>query len=263
LIQLAQASAPVPGAADVSNIVAMDAIDLSRAIQTHAVSCVEVMAAYLDHIDRLNLIVNAIVSRQDRGDLLAQARQRDDELARGACRGWMHGFPQAIKDLSATKGIPTVQGSPLLKDFVPQADAIFVERMKRAGAIVIGKTNTPEFGLGSHTYNPVFGTTLNAYDQTKTAGGSSGGAAVALALRMLPVADGSDHGGSLRNPAAFNNVLGLRPSFGRVPERHRRGLYRQSRGRRPHGPQGVRPCDAAVRPGRSGPARASLDQAEP
>lgn len=214
---MAQASAPVPGAADVSNIVAMDAIDLSRAIQTRAVSCVEVMAAYLDHIDRLNPIVNAIVSRQDCGDLLAQARQRDDELARGACRGWMHGFPQAIKDLSATKGIPTVQGSPLLKDFVPQADAIFVERMKRAGAIVIGKTNTPEFGLGSHTYNPVFGTTLNVYDQTKTAGGSSGGAAVALALRMLPVADGSDHGGSLRNPAAFNNVLGLRPSFGRVP----------------------------------------------
>src|SRR5258706_9465684 len=108
-------------------------------------------------------------------------------------------------------------GSPLMKDFVPAVDAIFVERMKRAGSIIIGKTNTPEFGLGSQTYNPVFGTTLNAYDQTKTAGGSSGGAAVSLALRMLPVADGSDSGGSLRNPAAYNNVFGFRPSYGRVP----------------------------------------------
>jgi amidase len=138
-------------------------------------------------------------------------------MACGERLGWMHGFPQAIKDLAATKGIPTTLGSPLFKDVVPNADAVFVERMKRAGAIVIGKTNTPEFGLGSQTYNSVFGATLNAYDQTKTAGGSSGGAAAALALRMLPVADGSDHAGSLRNPAAFNNVFGLRPCYGRVP----------------------------------------------
>src|SRR5204863_1886050 len=199
-----------------SNIVMMDALALSRAIQSKQVSCVEVMNAYLDHIDALNPKVNAIVSLQDRGGLVAQARARDEQLSRGDVCGWMHGLPQAIKDLAATKGIRTTQGSRIFKDFVPTADAIHVERVKRAGAIIIGKTNTPEFGLGSHTYNAVFGTTLNAYDQTKTAGGSSGGAGVALALRMLPVADGSDHGGSLRNPAAYNNVLGFRTSYGRV-----------------------------------------------
>ncbi len=200
-----------------SDIVLMDASALSEAIRARKVSCVEVMTAYLDHIERLNPRVNAIVSLQDRSDLMAQARERDDQLARGEWLGWMHGFPQAIKDLAATKGIRTTFGSRLFADFVPDADAIFVERMKRSGAIIIGKTNTPEFGLGSQTYNDVFGTTLNAYDQTRTSGGSSGGAAVALALRMLPVADGSDHAGSLRNPAAFNNVLGLRPVYGRVP----------------------------------------------
>jgi amidase len=129
----------------------------------------------------------------------------------------MHGFPHAVKDLAAAKGLPFTSGSPIYKDRIADEDDLFVERIKAAGAIVIGKTNTPEMGLGSHTYNSVFGTTFNAYDQSKTAGGSSGGAAVALALRMLPVADGSDHGGSLRNPAAFNNVLGLRTSYGRVP----------------------------------------------
>jgi amidase len=204
-------------AGQATDIPMMDACALSEAIRTRKASCVEVMTAYLDRIERLNPHVNAIVSLQDRGDLLAEARARDDELAKGEYRGWMHGFPQAIKDLAATKGIRTTHGSPLFADFVPQADAIFVERMKAAGSIVIGKTNTPEFGLGSQTYNPVFGPTCNAYDQTKTSGGSSGGAAVALALRMLPVADGSDHAGSLRNPAGWNNVLGLRPSYGRVP----------------------------------------------
>jgi amidase len=203
-----------PGAAD---IVMMSAVDLSNAIRTKQVSCVEVMNAYLDHIARINPKVNAIVSLQDRGGLLAQARERDEQLARGEILGWMHGFPHAPKDLLATRGIPTTQGSPIFKDFVPMNDAIVVEREKRAGAIIIGKTNTPEFGLGSHTFNKVFGTTLNPYDQTKTAGGSTGGGAVALALRMLPVVDGTDHGGSLRNPGAYNNVLGLRPSYGRVP----------------------------------------------
>ena len=201
----------------VSGIVAMDAIALSRAIKTKQVSCAEVMTAYLDHIERINPLVNAIVSLQDRGDLLRQAKTRDEELARGDHRGWMHGFPHAVKDLTATKGIRTTQGSRIVKDFVPAADAIMVERLRSAGAIIIGKTNTPEFGLGSNTYNDVFGRTLNAYDQTKTAGGSSGGAGVALALRMLPVADGTDHGGSLRNPAVFNNVFGFRTSYGRVP----------------------------------------------
>src|SRR6185312_3102104 len=131
--------------------------------------------------------------------------------------GPLHGFPHAVKDLAATKGIRTTQGSRIFQDFVPTAVAIAVDRLRRAGAILIGKTNVPEFGLGSNTYNDVFGRTLNAYDQTKTAGGSSGGAGVALALRMLPVADGSDHGGSLRNPACFNNVFGFRTSYGRVP----------------------------------------------
>jgi amidase len=198
-------------------IVMMDALALSRAIQSKQVSCAEAMSAYLDHIEALNPKINAIVSLQDRGDLMTQARARDDELARGEVPGWMHGFPHAVKDLTATKGIRTTQGSRIFKDFVPTADAIMVERLKRAGAIIIGKTNTPEFGLGSNTYNDVFGKTLNAYDQSKTAGGSSGGAGVALALHMLPVADGSDHGGSLRNPAAFNNVFGFRTSYGRVP----------------------------------------------
>ena len=151
-----------------SDIVMMDALALSRAIQSKEVSCVEVMNAYLDHIDALNPKVNAIVSLQDRGDVVAQARARDEQLSRGDVCGWMHGLPQAIKDLTATKGIRTTQGSRIFKDFVPTADAIHVERVKRAGAIIIGKTNTPEFGLGSNTYNDVFGRTLNAYDQSKT-----------------------------------------------------------------------------------------------
>jgi len=200
-----------------SDIVMMSAMDLSSAIKAKKLSSVEVMTAYLDHIGRVNPKVNAIVSLQDRDNLLAQAKERDAQLARGEYLGWMHGFPQAIKDLVPAKGIRNTQGSPIFKDFIATTDAIHVERVKAAGAIVIGKTNVPEFGLGSHTYNPVFGATLNAYDQTKTAGGSSGGAAVSLALRMLPVADGTDHGGSLRNPGAFNNVFGFRPSFGRVP----------------------------------------------
>jgi amidase len=147
---------------------------------------------------------------------MQQARTRDEQLARGQYLGWMHGFPHAVKDTVSTKGIRTTWGSPLI-DMVPGTDSFLVERLKKNGAIVIGKTNTPEFAMGSQTYNPIFGTTLNAYAPAKTAGGSSGGAAAALALRMLPVADGSDIMGSLRNPAAFNNVIGFRPSYGRVP----------------------------------------------
>jgi amidase len=149
--------------------------------------------------------------------LLAQADARDAQVARGESMGWLHGMPIAVKDLANAAGIPTTLGSPLMKNFVPQDDAVMVARMKAAGAIVIGKTNTPEFGLGSHSFNEVFGATGNAYDVNKTAGGSSGGAAVALALRMVPVADGSDFMGSLRNPAGWNNVFGMRPSQGRVP----------------------------------------------
>ena len=200
-----------------NEIVMLDAVALAEEIKARRISCVEVMNAFLDQIERLNQRVNAIVSMRDRETLLAQAGERDAQLRRGQHLGWMHGFPHAIKDLEPTAGIRTTLGSPLFKDFVPRTDSIIVERIKAAGAIIIGKTNVPEFGLGSQTYNPIFGTTLNPYDQTKTCGGSSGGAAVAVALRMLPVADGGDHGGSLRNPGAFNNVFGFRTSFGRVP----------------------------------------------
>ncbi|HEX4233008.1 MAG TPA: amidase [Caldimonas sp.] len=195
----------------------LDADALSRAIHAKDVSCREVMRATLDRIGAVNPGVNAIVSLQDEGDLLRQADARDAMLARGETMGWMHGMPQAIKDAAETKGIPSTLGSPLLKGRVPDYDALMVERMKAAGCIVVGKTNTPEFGLGSHTFNEVFGVTRNAFDRTKSAGGSSGGAAVALATHMLPVADGSDFMGSLRNPAGWNDVYGFRPSQGRVP----------------------------------------------
>jgi amidase len=195
----------------------MDAAALSKAIHSREVSCVEVMNAYLDQIDALNPTVNAIVALQDRDELLARARERDQQLSRDESLGPLHGFPQAVKDLHAVKGIRMTCGSPILKDFVPSTDGIMAGRLRKAGAIFIGKTNTPEFGLGSHTYNPVYGATSNAFDTNRSAGGSSGGAAVALALRMLPVADGSDYGGSLRNPAGWNGVYGFRTSIGRIP----------------------------------------------
>jgi amidase len=175
------------------------------------------MQAHLDRIERLNPAHNALVSLRDADALLREADACDADLARGESRGWMHGMPQAIKDLAPTAGIASTMGSPLLRDSVPREDGLMVQRMKAAGCIVIGKSNTPEFGLGSHTFNEVFGVTRNAYDPSRSAGGSSGGAAVALALRLLPVADGSDFMGSLRNPAGWNNVFGLRPSQGRVP----------------------------------------------
>jgi amidase len=200
-----------------NQLVMMDATALASVIRSRQASCVEVMTAYLDHIETVNPKVNAIVALQDRAGLLAQARERDNQLARGESMGPLHGFPHAVKDLEAVQGMRTTMGSLLLKDSVPTEDALMVSRLRKAGAIFIGKTNTPEFGIGSHTYNQVYGTTLNAYDQSRSAGGSSGGAAVSLALRMVPVADGSDYGGSLRNPAGWNNVLGFRPSIGRVP----------------------------------------------
>jgi len=198
-------------------IVGLSAVALAAAIQARKLSCVEVMGAYLDHIQRRNPAVNAIVSLQDRDGLLRQARDRDAQLARKEAVGPLHGFPMAPKDLQSVTGLPFTQGSPIYKATVGVADSILVERQRKAGAIFIGKTNTPEFGFGSHTYNPVFGITRNAFDPSKSAGGSSGGAAVALALRMAPVADGSDYGGSLRNPAGWNNVVGFRTSYGRVP----------------------------------------------
>lgn len=212
-------SAPGAGLASavVPDLVQLDAVELSWSIRRREVSCVEVMDTFLAHINRFNPLVNAIVSRVDDDLLLRRARQRDEELERGEYRGWMHGFPIAVKDMADAEGLPTTMGSPVLERNYPAADELAVRRMRESGAIVVGKTNVPEFGLGSHTFNPVFGTTGNPYQPDRTAGGSSGGAAAALAMRMLPVADGSDFMGSLRNPAAFCNVLGLRPSFGRVP----------------------------------------------
>lgn len=198
-------------------IVALDAEALSQAIHARQLSCREVMWAYLGHIERFNPQVNALVSLQEGELLLAEADERDRELSRGASRGWMHGMPQAIKDLAATAGLRTTLGSPLFAEQVPAHDAVSVARVRASGAIIVGKSNVPEFGLGSQSYNTLFGTTTNAYDHSRVAGGSSGGAAAALAMRLLPVADGSDMMGSLRNPAAFNNVYGLRPSRGRVP----------------------------------------------
>ena len=203
--------------ADPAGILQLDATTLSRRIAARECSCRELMQASLDRIAALNPVHNAIVSLRAPEALLAEADACDAALARGERAGWMHGFPVAVKDLSDAAGLPTTLGSLTTGRRVPTADALFVQRMKQAGAIVIGKTNTPEFGLGSHTFNDVFGITRNAWDPARSAGGSSGGAAVALALGMVPVADGSDMGGSLRNPAAFNHIVGFRPSRGRVP----------------------------------------------
>ena len=189
---------------------------LSQGLAARRFSCRELMAATLDRIGRENPRHNAIVSLRDPVALLHEADVCDQELAQGHRRGWMHGLPQAIKDAVAVAGVRTTLGSRLV-DFVPSQDDLVVQRMRSAGAIVIGRTNSPEFGLGSHTFNDVHGTTRNAFDPSRSAGGSSGGAAVALATRMLAVADGSDFMGSLRNPAGWNNVYGLRPSQGRVP----------------------------------------------
>ena len=190
---------------------------LSVAIHAKTVSCREVMQAYLQRIAAVNPQINAIVSLQDEAGLLVQADVRDAQLARGESMGWMHGMPQAVKDLSNVAGLPTTSGSNLQRDFVAPDDSLMAARMRAAGCIFIGKTNVPEFGLGSHTFNSVFGATRNPWNLAKTPGGSSGGAAAALATHMLPVADGSDFMGSLRNPAGWCNVVGMRPSQGRVP----------------------------------------------
>ncbi|MBP6903274.1 MAG: amidase [Burkholderiaceae bacterium] len=195
----------------------LDASALSQALHARQLSCRELMAATLARIHRLNPAANAIVNLRPDDELLAEAEACDAELAQGRSRGWLHGIPQAIKDTGQATGLPTTFGSPLLAKAVAREDSLYVARMKAAGALIIGKTNMPEFGLGSHTVNPLFGPTPNAWDAKVSAGGSSGGAAVALALRLLPVADGSDFMGSLRNPAGWNHIFGLRPSQGRVP----------------------------------------------
>jgi amidase len=195
----------------------MTATELAAHIRTRAVSVSEVMQAHLAQIERVNVKINAIVTlTAERA--LAEARAADAALARGDTTGPLFGLPIAHKDLVPTKGIRTTFGSPIYRDHVPDEDGLIIERLRQAGAITIGKTNTPEFGAGSQTFNQVFGATLNPYDLSKTCGGSSGGAAVALACGMVPIADGSDTGGSLRNPASFCNVVGLRPALGRVPK---------------------------------------------
>lgn len=199
------------------DICRLSAVELARRIRERQLSVREVVTAFLDRIEAVNPLVNAIVSLRERADILREADEADTRLHAGATPGPLFGLPVAIKDLALTKGIRTTFGSPIFADLVPDQDELFVTRMKEAGAIIVGKTNTPEFGLGSNTYNPVFGATRNALDPALNAGGSSGGAAVALALDMVPLADGSDFGGSLRNPAAYNNVFGFRPSQGLVP----------------------------------------------
>ncbi len=196
-----------------TDLTQLSASDLSAMIAARSVGPSEIMAAFLDHIGRTNPEINAVVSLRDRDALMAQARAADDAPR----RGWLHGMPFAVKDLCATKGLRTTWGSPLFADHIPDADDLLAARLRAAGAIFIGKTNVPEWGQGSHSFNPVFGFTRNPYDRARTAGGSSGGAAAALAARLVPVADGSDMMGSLRNPAAFCNIYGFRPSYGLVP----------------------------------------------
>jgi amidase len=191
--------------------------ELAEQIRTRQLSAREVMTAFLSQIHRCNPRLNAIVALLDDQSCLALADAADRRLDRKEACGPLHGLPIAFKDLEAAVGFPCTKGSPIFKDVMPAEDSVIVERLRRAGAIPIGKTNVPEFGMGSHTYNKVYGTTLNPYDRTKSAGGSSGGAAAALASGMLPLADGGDLGGSLRNPANFNNIVALRPSVGLVP----------------------------------------------
>jgi len=199
-----------------SSICFLSAIEMARLIRAKKLSAREALSAHLKQIERVNPKVNAIVTLVP--EMAADAAAKADEMqARKEALGPLHGLPVAHKDLLETRGIRTTFGSPLFKDYVPAEDNIVVERMRRTGAIVIGKTNTPEFGAGSQTFNKIFGATRNPYDLTKTCGGSSGGAAVSLACGLAPVVSGSDTGGSLRNPAAFCNVVGFRPSAGRVP----------------------------------------------
>lgn len=200
-----------------SDLCLLPAWRLVAMIAQREASSREIVEAFYARIDALNPRFNALVSLVDRAQTLAEADAADEAVARGDKLGPLHGLPQTIKDTVPARGMRSTFGSPLFKDNVPEVDAIVAERIRNSGAVLIGKTNVPEFGLGSHTYNPVFGATGNAWNPHRSAGGSSGGAAVGVALRLLPVAHGSDMGGSLRNPAGWNNVFGFRPSQGRVP----------------------------------------------
>jgi len=196
-----------------TDLTALSASGLSRLVASRQAAPSEIMAAFLTRIAAVNPKLNAIVAQRDSDVLMAEAKAADDAPS----QGWLHGLPLAVKDLVAVQGIRSSFGSPIFADHVPVADDMLARRLRGAGAILAAKTNTPEFGLGSHSFNPVHGVTGNPYDTRMTAGGSSGGAAAALAARLVPVADGSDMMGSLRNPAAFCNVYGFRPSTGLVP----------------------------------------------
>jgi amidase len=190
--------------------------EIARAIRDRELSAREVVTAHLERIEEVNPRLNAIVTL-DGERALAAADEADARAAGGVSLGPLHGLPVAVKDLEDTAGMRTTYGSPLFADHVPATDALMVSRLRAAGAIVLGKTNTPEFGVGSHTFNEVFGVTRNPWALDRSAGGSSGGAGAALAAGLVPLADGSDHGGSIRNPASFNNVVGLRPTPELVP----------------------------------------------
>jgi len=209
--------AVTPPSVQLPEICALSARQLAVQIKSGTISARQAMQAYLSHIAAINPAFNAIISLQPEDRLLAQADEADAARRRGDPLGPLHGIPMAVKDTADTAGIRTTYGSPLFASHIPATDGLMPSRLRAAGAIFIGKTNIPEFALGSHSFNPLFGPTANAYAPARSAGGSSGGAAAAIALRMLPFADGSDFGGSLRNPAAYNNVLGFRPSFGRIP----------------------------------------------
>jgi len=199
-----------------TSICFLNAVEIANKIRKGEISAVQTMEAHLTQIERINPQVNAIVTLVPEL-ALEEARKADEKQAKGGNIGPLHGLPIAHKDLVPTKGIRTTFGSLVFQDFIPEEDALLVERLREGGAIMLGKTNTPEFGAGSQTFNQVFGVTRNPYDLSKTCGGSSGGAAVSVACRMLPIADGSDLGGSLRNPTNYCNVVGFRPSVGRVP----------------------------------------------
>lgn len=207
---------PISGHPGTDELCFLPATEQAALIRSGALSARELLAAHLERIAAIDPAVNAIVTlTPERAH--EEAAAADERLARGEPLGPLHGLPIAFKDMVMTAGVRSTMGSTLLADHVPTEDDLIVERLREAGAITIGKTNTPEFGAGSQTFNEVFGATRNPYDPSKTCGGSSGGAAVALATGMLPIADGSDMGGSLRNPASFCNVVGFRPSPGRVP----------------------------------------------
>jgi len=195
----------------------MSARELAGLIRRGQISAREVMRVHLEQINRVNPLVNAIVSKLPDDDCLRLADEADRRLARGDTVGPLHGLPIAFKDNQPAIGFPCTRGSRIFAHDISDTDSVFIARLRAAGVVPIGKTNIPEFAMGSHTYNALFGPTLNPYDVTRSAGGSSGGAAVAVATGMLPIADGNDLGGSLRNPANFNNLVALRPSMGLVP----------------------------------------------